>query len=138
MTTLRRRHAGNSVDRRKFEPINQSNGNDAINPSLGTVVADINAGCLSGATLTGPSNTFTGGQRIFVEGWASAPGTLFLDTSSDAGATWPNTDSEPITAGDHVRGIASTIGGANRYRLRFVCGTMSAASRVSFASQARA
>lgn len=137
MSTLKTNSKGASIDLRKLAPPSSASGNDMLRTELAAVVDDLTGGCAAGATLTGPARTFTGGQRIIVAGLTSAPGTVFVETSSDAGATWPNTDSEAVLAGEYVMGSATTVGGANRYRVRFVCGP-NAASRVAFSSQARA
>lgn len=137
MSTLKTNSKGAGIDLRKFAPPSSASGNDTLRTDIATVVDDLTGGCAAGATLTGPTRTFTGGQRVIVAGWASAAGSVFVETSSDAGATWPNVDSEPVPAGEYVTGCATTVGGANRYRVRFVCGP-NAASRVAFSSQARA
>lgn len=137
MSTLKTYSRGAGIDLRKLAPLGSANHADQLRPDLAAITDDLSGGCAAGATLTGPTRTFTGGQRVIVAGWASAPGTLYVETSSDGGATWPNVDSESIPAGEHVTGSAATVGGANRYRVRFVCGPI-AASRVAFSTQARA
>ena len=137
MTTLQTYSKGADLDLRKFAPPTMATEEDLLRADLAPVVDDLSGGCAAGATLTGPARTFTGGQRVIVAGWASAPGSIFIETSSDAGATWPDTDGEAIPAGEYTLGVAATVAGANRYRVRFVCGP-SAASKVAFSSQARA
>jgi hypothetical protein len=138
MTTLKISSKGANIDIRKLAPPSMANAADMLRTELATVTDELTGGCAAGATLTGPARTFTGGsQRVIAAGWASAPGTLYVETSGDGGTTWPNQDSEPILAGEYVTGSATTLGGANRYRLRFVCGPVGA-SRVAFSSQARA
>jgi hypothetical protein len=138
MATLKTYSKGANLDLRKLAPPSMANAADMLRTELAPVTDELTGGCAAGATLTGPTRAFTGGsQRVIAAGWASAPGVLYVETSSDGGATWPNQDFEPIPAGEYVTGCATTLGGANRYRLRFVCGPVGA-SRVTFSSQARA
>lgn len=57
-----------------------------------------------------------GVDRIIIEGWSSAPGVLYLETQSATG-TWAD-DSETLLAGETVRGIATTVAGERKYRIR--------------------
>lgn len=122
---------------RKFATPNAASHADRLNPALSTVVDDLVGAVAANATLTGTARTCVGGQRVMVEGWATQPGTIYIDTSTDGGSTWPNTDSEYIVAGDHVQATFTLEGGANRYRLRFVCGAVGA-NKVHFSSTTRA
>lgn len=137
MATLRQVSGGAPALATKFQEQTANAPADLVRADLPNAFNDITTGALANQTLTGPTRTFTGGQPIRIMGWASAAGTLIIETSSDGGTTWPNSDSEPIAAGTNVQGICSTLPAANRYRLRFVCGP-AAASRVSFSTQARA
>jgi hypothetical protein len=137
MSTLRTVSKGAGLDLRKLAPVHQATVSDGLRTDLAAVTDDLTGGCAAGATLTGPTRTFTGGQRVIVAGWASAPGSVIVETSSDGGSTWPNTDSEAVLAGETVQGAAATVGGANRYRIKFTCGPVGA-SKVAFSSQARA
>ena len=138
MATLQTYSKGAGVDLRKLAPLGSANAANQLRSDLAPVVDDFTAGCGAGATLAGPARPFVGStQRVMVSGWASAPGTLFMETSTDGGSTWNASDSEFIPAGEHVIGSAVTQAGANRYRLRFVCGPVGA-TRVAFSSQARA
>jgi hypothetical protein len=91
---------------------------NALRTDLAAVTDDLTGGCAAGATLTGPARTITTGQRVIAAGWASAPGTLFVETSTDAGSTWAASDSETITAGETLSGSATIPASTNRYRLR--------------------
>lgn len=138
MTTLKTTSKGANTDLRKLAPPSMANAADMLRTDLAPVTDDLAGGCTANSALTGPARSFTGGaQRVIAAGSASAPGTLYVETSSDGGATWPNQDGEAIPASEYVIGSAITVPGANRYRLRFVCGPV-AASRVFFTSQARA
>lgn len=137
MATLTTNSKGASIDLRKFAPpCSATPPADLLRADLGTVTQALTGSCTAGATLTSSAVTFAAPQTIRIAGWTTAPGTLRIETSSDAGTTWPNADQEAIPAGEYVLGIAVPVGGANRYRLKFTAGNV-AASRVEFHTQAR-
>lgn len=137
MATLKTYSQGAGTNLRKFSGPSMGSRDDRFRTDLAAVLEDLATGCAAGATITGPTRTLTGGHRVIVEGTASAAGTVTIETSSDGGTTWPSTDSGPVLASEFVVGSAVTLGGANRYRVKFTCGP-DAASKVAFYSQARA
>jgi hypothetical protein len=70
-------------------------------------------------TLISPAYPLDGGvHRIIIEGFATSPGTLFLETRSAAAPLWTLNDSETLLAGENVRGIATTVAAEVEYRVR--------------------
>ncbi|MBG6078691.1 hypothetical protein [Rubrivivax gelatinosus] len=137
MSTIQTFSSGAISTKKLGAPTPNTPASSMLRADLGAVADDITAGCLAGATITGPARTVTGGaQKVYVAGWFSAPGTLYVDTSADGGSTWNLSDSDTVTAGEHFHGIVSTQAGANRYRVRFVCGP-AAASKAWASTQAR-
>lgn len=135
MATPKTVSKGAGIDLRKFAPPDMARRDDGLILALG-VNDDLNGGCAASATITGPTRTRAAGD-VIIAGWASAPGTVTIETSSDAGTTWPNSDSEAVPAGEYVVSRVVTVGGANRYRIKFTAGNQ-AASVVKFSTQARA
>ena len=90
--------------------------------------------CQAGATvISGASAVIVGGStRIYVAGSSTQGGTLYVDTSTDGGATWSASDSDAVIGGEVVIGVLNTSAGENRYRLRFVCGPVG--TRLNFGS----
>lgn len=137
MATLQTTTSGNGTTSRKVgPPTPATQAKNSLSAADGSTSQDLAQGCAAGATITGPARVRTTGRDVVVCGLSTAAGVLAVETSSDGGSTWVNSDSDAVLASEYVTSRTTTVTNATHYRVKFTAGAV-AASKVEFHSQCR-
>jgi len=105
-------------------------------PERGTLLADPQVSCASGAVTAGVSRAYTAGRRVLVRGHASGPGTWNFITSADAGVTWSAPVTIEFTPADRgAFAIMTPAVGTTHYRVTFTAPAGYPSNRVDVLTQ---
>lgn len=91
----------------------------ARNPALGTFTQAFDGPCAPNITLVGAATAIGGANTLSVAVNSTGRGTLFIESSPDAGATWPASLQVAVMPGQGLKGSFTLTGGHTHYRLRF-------------------